>query len=196
MEVYRSTLSRKESPTQNTCDVVIVGAGIVGLATALRLAETFRNLTITVLAAKYWKPGFYEMARSFPPCSQAPPSTLFPSSSLGTQLCRSSSFDSHEAVPKRTRYKIHNKGPEHPYFVTSSIVAWIRSSPTKTTSGSRLAPISPLPLIPSHKGRGNRIWHQNIRSIYFLRYQILYSEAKLELPGQAVPKPRLGNEGK
>jgi hypothetical protein len=27
-------------------------------------------------------------------------STLFPSSSLGTQLCRSSSFDSHEAVPK------------------------------------------------------------------------------------------------
>gem|GEM_PF-3779373 len=26
--------------------------------------------------------------------------TLFPSSSLGTQLCRSSSFGSHEAVPK------------------------------------------------------------------------------------------------
>ncbi|MDY6910251.1 MAG: hypothetical protein SWC40_09985 [Thermodesulfobacteriota bacterium] len=25
----------------------------------------------------------------------------------------------------RTRYKIHNKGPEHPYFVTSTVVAWI-----------------------------------------------------------------------
>jgi len=25
----------------------------------------------------------------------------------------------------RTRYKIHNKGPEHPYFVTSTIIAWI-----------------------------------------------------------------------
>jgi hypothetical protein len=24
----------------------------------------------------------------------------------------------------RTRYKIHNKGCEHPYFVTSTIVAW------------------------------------------------------------------------
>jgi hypothetical protein len=25
----------------------------------------------------------------------------------------------------RTRYKIHSKGPEYPYFVTSTIVAWI-----------------------------------------------------------------------
>lgn len=49
MEVSHSTLSKKESPMQKTCDVVIVGAGIVGLATALRLAETSRSLTITVL---------------------------------------------------------------------------------------------------------------------------------------------------
>jgi len=25
----------------------------------------------------------------------------------------------------RTRYKIHSKGPQHPYFITSTIVAWI-----------------------------------------------------------------------
>jgi len=25
----------------------------------------------------------------------------------------------------RTRYRIHSKGPEHPYFVTSTMVAWI-----------------------------------------------------------------------
>jgi hypothetical protein len=43
----------------------------------------------------------------------------------------------------RTRYKVHNKGPEQPYFVAF----------------------------------------------------LLQRGGKLELPGQAVPKPELGNEG-
>jgi len=40
-------------------------------------------------------------------------STLFPSSSLGTQLCRSSSFDPHNAVPKP---ELGNEGKSYCLF--------------------------------------------------------------------------------
>ena len=43
---------------------------------------------------------------------------MFPSSSLGTQLCRSSSFGTHEDVPKP---EIGNEGKDHLEIPASSL---------------------------------------------------------------------------
>jgi len=54
----------------------------------------------------------------------------------------------------------------------------------------------PLPLIPSHKGRGNRIKTRRAVSTLFPSSSLGIQLCRSSSFGEAVPKPELGNEGK
>jgi hypothetical protein len=149
--------------------------------------------------------------RSFASCSQAPAwergkkpgrplSALFPSSRLGTRLCRSSSFG--EAVPKpelgnegkRGERPLGDPGEfrrKTPRFSCSRREAGAsRAGCSQAGAWERGEKCFAARRSWSFPGRAFPSWSLGTRG------EMLCSEAKLELPGQGVPKLELGNEGK
>jgi len=54
----------------------------------------------------------------------------------------------------RTRCRIHNKGSEHPYFVTPSILGWIPVFTHKDHFEIPAGSLQPPPLNPLPQGEG------------------------------------------
>jgi hypothetical protein len=81
----------------------------------------------------------------------------------------------------RTRYKTHSKGPEHAYFVTSTIVAWI---PVFTLKDH--FEILAASLAYCRKEKGIRLYAYVVMENHWGR--------EAGASGQGVPKLELGNQ--
>jgi len=98
---------------------------------------------------------------------------LFPSSSLGTQLCRSSSFDSHEAVTHANPLQNPDRGREEPRLSPPSEPC-MRFSRTRLSSWwfqhrGWLAKARASTMVKSpcsaKKAFGQRVWSARLRPI-------------------------------